>query len=467
MADRMTTVHLDDIYDSPDNLREQIGDVSDLAASIEFIGLLEPLRVQKNGEGYKVIAGHRRLAALKELHSRGAIDPETKVVIGDKLDDEGRTAAMLIENMQRVDLSAKEEAEGVRRLIQEYGMTQADVAKNLGVTKDWVRDRVTLLNVPDYLFTTPMHSATDKTLPVASLVQFGQLPDDVQERLTKDDKVPTPYDIEDRLAKVKAKEKAARELKQRVKDGYIAVTEKQLKRIVKSEIGELEGLEFMVKSMTGGVTKISEYMYSHAKEPTIVLRQDFGGTLDKKVMYVLKESGYPKWYKAVIEGGRTEEAQAEDEVLDEYELACAEVDERNEQKMNAWADACFDARSTYVRDGKAAQLTADLLWHLVDRHLGGFNRYRIAKDASELLDIPVIDIPPKAEGEDDDVFRQRQKDTEAEQIESVYAYAKKNGTQLVRTVAAIHANDIVEVPERPEREDYPDYSDDEDDLDGF
>ena len=52
-----------------------------------------------------------------------------------------------------------------------------------------------------------------------------------------------------------AKEKAAKELRQRVKDGYLAVTEKQLKRIVKTEIGELEGVEFMVKSQIGSVTK--------------------------------------------------------------------------------------------------------------------------------------------------------------------------------------------------------------------
>jgi len=465
MADRLTTVHLDDIHDSPDNLREQVGDVTDLAKSIAFIGLLEPLRVQKNGEGYKVIAGHRRLAALRKLHAEGQIDPETKVIIGDKLDDGERTAAMLIENMQRVDLSVKEEIEGIRRLVQDYGLSQAEVAENLGVTKQWVQDRVAMLVLDEEILTAPQHSRTDKPLPIASLTMLAKLPDDVRERLTKDGKVPTQYDIEDRTNQVAAKNRAAKELAAAVKRGVIAVTEKQLKRIVKSEVSDLDGVDLLAKTLTGNVTKISEYMYSQAKEPTIVLRQANSKVEDMpldKIM-VLKESGYPKWYTALVEGARADE----DAELDEYEQICDEIDVRNEAKLAAWKDEKFDVTCRYVRDTKAAQLTADVCHLLIRQQLEGWRGYDYALDAARLLDTTVIDIPPQQEGETDDVYRQRVKDTKEEQIQAVFDYARKNGTQMMRTLAAFHAQALAELPPHPELEDYPESDEEGDDLDGF
>lgn len=466
MADRLTTVHLDDIHDSPDNLRRTIGDVSDLAASIEFIGLIEPLRVQRNGEGYKVIAGHRRLAALRELHGRGAIDPEIKVVIGDKLDDKGRTAAMLIENMQRVDLAPNEEAEGVRRLIQEHGFTQAQVAKSLGMSTQWVKDRVALLDVPDYLFTTPKHEHTDKTLPVSHLAMLGRLPADVRERLTKDGKVPTKYDIEDRTSKVKSKAQADKEMAALLKRGVMAVTEKDLKRILKTELAELDGTDQLVKLKLGDVTKIAEYMYHTPAESTVVLKQTFPTKPEEFTtsdVYVLKMAGFAKWYRAEVMGAPVKGKDPEEIELDEYEQQCAEIDERNRLKLDAWREENYQRRRSYITDTKPAQLSADLFAYLFGEALTGFRANERVAQAADLLSIELVELVPQQQGEDNDAFYERRRDIWHEQNEQLRTYAMKNSASLIRTLAALKAAQLVEDLPEPELEAYPEDEEYEDD----
>ena len=84
----------------PDNPRKQIGDVTDLAASIKANGLLSPLSVVPNGERYRVIAGHRRLAACKQAGT-GAVP----CFVLD-LDPLQQLEAMVTENCQREQLVA-------------------------------------------------------------------------------------------------------------------------------------------------------------------------------------------------------------------------------------------------------------------------------------------------------------------------------------------------------------------------
>ncbi len=60
-------LRVDEIHPSPHNLRLDVGDVSELAASIAGIGLLEPMRVRKNDDGYELIAGERRWTAIARI----------------------------------------------------------------------------------------------------------------------------------------------------------------------------------------------------------------------------------------------------------------------------------------------------------------------------------------------------------------------------------------------------------------
>lgn len=118
----------------PDNPRKNIGDVTDLAASIKANGLLSPLNVVPHGQRYRVIAGHRRLAACKQAGT-GAVP----CFVLD-LDPLQQLEAMITENCQREQLTVLEEADAIQGML-DLGATTASVAHRLGRSGDYVRDR--------------------------------------------------------------------------------------------------------------------------------------------------------------------------------------------------------------------------------------------------------------------------------------------------------------------------------------
>lgn len=138
----------------PDNPRKNIGDVTDLAASIKTNGLLSPLSVVPNGERYRVIAGHRRLAACKQAGT-GAVP----CFVLD-LDPLQQLEAMVTENCQREQLTVLEEADAIQGMLA-LGATTASVAHRLGRSGDYVRDRA--------------KAASIKTEVRASRDDFGQI----------------------------------------------------------------------------------------------------------------------------------------------------------------------------------------------------------------------------------------------------------------------------------------------------
>lgn len=119
----------------PDNPRKNIGDVTDLAASIKANGLLSPLSVVPNGSRFRVIAGHRRLMACKQAGT-GAVP----CFVLD-LDPLQQLEAMVTENCQREQLTVLEEADAIQGML-DLGATTAAVAHRLGRSADYVRDRV-------------------------------------------------------------------------------------------------------------------------------------------------------------------------------------------------------------------------------------------------------------------------------------------------------------------------------------
>ena len=133
-SDQIKLINTSLIDPHPDNPRKQIGDVTDLAASIKANGLLSPLSVVPNGERYRVIAGHRRLAACKQAGT-GAVP----CFVLD-LDPLQQLEAMVTENCQREQLTVLEEADAIQGML-DLGATTAGVAHRLGRSADYVRDR--------------------------------------------------------------------------------------------------------------------------------------------------------------------------------------------------------------------------------------------------------------------------------------------------------------------------------------
>ncbi len=128
------------------NPRRDVGDVTELAASIRRVGVLAPLLVTPDGAGgYLVLAGQRRLAAARKAGL-------AKVpAIVRRMGEREREIAMLIENVQRVDLSPLEIATVYARLMKLHGLNQREVAEVCGMSQTHVSHHLALLNLPKAL----------------------------------------------------------------------------------------------------------------------------------------------------------------------------------------------------------------------------------------------------------------------------------------------------------------------------
>ena len=116
--------------------------LAELAASIKEKGLLQPILVRKAGMGYEVIAGERRLRAVRKL----GLD-QVPAIIKNVTDREALVLA-LVENIQREELNAIEEAQGFKRLVDEFQFTQESVAESIGKDRSTVTNLLRLLRLP-------------------------------------------------------------------------------------------------------------------------------------------------------------------------------------------------------------------------------------------------------------------------------------------------------------------------------
>ncbi len=117
--------------------------LEELAGSIRQHGILQPLLVQKRDNHYEIVAGERRWRAAKLAGLR-----EIPVLIQEFTDQEAMEIA-LIENIQREDLNAVEEAQAYRTLMQEFHLTQEEVAEKVGKSRAAVANRLRLLRLPE------------------------------------------------------------------------------------------------------------------------------------------------------------------------------------------------------------------------------------------------------------------------------------------------------------------------------
>lgn len=118
--------------------------IDDLTNSVREKGILQPLLVRPLASGlYEIIAGERRWRA-----AQAAMLHEVPVIIR-RLDDREALELALIENLQRQDLSPLEEAEGFRRLMDEFAHTQEELARVLGKSRSHVANMMRLLALPD------------------------------------------------------------------------------------------------------------------------------------------------------------------------------------------------------------------------------------------------------------------------------------------------------------------------------
>ena len=117
--------------------------LEDLAQSIEEYGLLNPITVTKVGDHYEILAGERRYRA-SVLNKAETIDAIVK-----DYEDKDVEVLSLIENVQREDLSAIEEATAYKKLAESYGLTQDEIAKKMGKSRSYIANTIRLLKLND------------------------------------------------------------------------------------------------------------------------------------------------------------------------------------------------------------------------------------------------------------------------------------------------------------------------------
>ena len=139
------TLPLSDIEPDPNQPRSRFDEAAlgELEASIREFGVLQPLLVRPMSDGsYKIVAGERRWRAAKRAGLK-----EVPVVVK-SLSEEEAAAIALIENLQREDLNAIEEAVGIKRLMDEFGFTQEAAAEKLSKSRPAIANALRLLALP-------------------------------------------------------------------------------------------------------------------------------------------------------------------------------------------------------------------------------------------------------------------------------------------------------------------------------
>lgn len=143
---KVTDIPINMIVTNPDQPRKNFGEeeLAELRDSIEKYGVIQPIILKRENNGlYILIAGERRLraAGMAGLTKIPAIIREA--------DDEDAAIIALVENVQREDLGYMEEAQAYNRLMEEYNLTQGELAEKVGKKQSTISNKIRLLSLPE------------------------------------------------------------------------------------------------------------------------------------------------------------------------------------------------------------------------------------------------------------------------------------------------------------------------------
>lgn len=131
------------LHPDPDNPREKLKGIAELAESIESQGLIQPIVARRRGGRLVIVAGHRRHAAMQHLGR-----DKVEVIITRDMPSDDVLAQMLVENGQRTGLDPIEEARALSELKARSGKSMDEIGALIGRSQPWVSNRIKLLNLP-------------------------------------------------------------------------------------------------------------------------------------------------------------------------------------------------------------------------------------------------------------------------------------------------------------------------------
>ena len=142
---RLLNIKTDEIIQNANQPRKSFDEYElyKLSESIRHNGIIQPLTVRKTDNGYILIAGERRLRAAK----KAGLKKVPCIVY--RVSGETAAAYSVIENLQRADLNVFEQAEGINRLITEFGISHADAAERLGIAQSTLSNKLRVLRLSE------------------------------------------------------------------------------------------------------------------------------------------------------------------------------------------------------------------------------------------------------------------------------------------------------------------------------
>ena len=217
--------------------------LDELAQSIANKGVLQPILLRPAGDGFEIIAGERRWRAAQraQLHRIPAIVRE--------FDDATTAEIALIENIQRADLSAIEEAEGYKQLIALYSHSQEEVARIVGKSRSHVANLLRLLDLPDEV--KQMLLRGDISMGHARAVVTAENPSELARQILKDGMSVRQAEALAKTTKADPDRNLDDTRNARPVDADLAALERQL--------GDLLGLKVRVAHGKGGGTVALHY----------------------------------------------------------------------------------------------------------------------------------------------------------------------------------------------------------------
>lgn len=167
----LTNIKIEELYAHPQNPRKDIGDITELVESIKNQGVFQNLTVIEGGpgvptgaSGYTVIIGHRRMAAAKKAGLK-----ELPCLVA-QMNEKQQVATMLLENMQRSDLSVYEQAQGFQMML-DLGETQQSIAEKTGFSQTTVYRRLELAKLDQ----KKLEKASQRQISISDLDKLNQV----------------------------------------------------------------------------------------------------------------------------------------------------------------------------------------------------------------------------------------------------------------------------------------------------
>ncbi len=160
-------ISVDELFPHPDNPRKELGDLTELADSIRSKGVMQNLTaVPRDKGGYTVIIGHRRLSAAK----LAGLSEVPCVIV--EMDMKDQLATMLLENMQRSDLTVYEQSQGFQMML-DFGESIEGIAEKTGFSKATVRRRLKMAELDQ----TKLKEVSGRQISMTDLDRLSQIED--------------------------------------------------------------------------------------------------------------------------------------------------------------------------------------------------------------------------------------------------------------------------------------------------